>query len=226
MDTCRTTTFVLIRKVLVFSISDVLCLDSRWWVHLVHLATQSTSRPSSWHEPFGCVTVPVSCFLHSSADNYRSVKNAGSSNDSNTCHPHSVPLIVPIPFHKAPVLFHLWFWFYSTHDPAHGPHFNPLMVPILFHSSLVPRPRPKIGKGAWCQLQRFPYVLCQQSTFGVEESRSSIANWRAQWKKGITVFDNPKRSKVNKHFPCQANYQGIGLTVETVYCWNSALLSC
>ena len=25
-------------------------------------------------------------------------------------------------------------------------------------------------------------------------------NWRAQWKKGITVFDEPKRSKVNKAF--------------------------
>ena len=25
-------------------------------------------------------------------------------------------------------------------------------------------------------------------------------NWRAQWKKGITVFDNPKRSKVNTTF--------------------------
>ena len=43
--------------------------------------------------------------------------------------------------------------------------------------SLVPRPHPKIGKGAWCYLQRFPYVLCQQSSFGVEESRSSIANY-------------------------------------------------
>ena len=43
--------------------------------------------------------------------------------------------------------------------------------------SLVPRPHPKIGKGAWCYLQIFPYVLCQQSSFGVEESRSSIANY-------------------------------------------------
>ena len=43
--------------------------------------------------------------------------------------------------------------------------------------SLVPRPHPKIGKGAWCHLQIFPYVLCQQSSFGVEESRSSIANY-------------------------------------------------
>ena len=44
-------------------------------------------------------------------------------------------------------------------------------------TSLVPRPHPKIGKGAWCYLQIFPYVLCQQSSFGVEESRSSIANY-------------------------------------------------
>ena len=44
-------------------------------------------------------------------------------------------------------------------------------------ASLVPRPHPKIGKGAWCYLQIFPYVLCQQSSFGVEESRSSIANY-------------------------------------------------
>ena len=27
-----------------------------------------------------------------------------------------------------------------------------------------------------------------------------IYNWRAQWKKGITVFDDSKRSKVNKAF--------------------------
>ena len=45
---------------------------------------------------------------------------------------------------------------------------QPLVQPLV---SLVPRPHPKIGKGAWCHLQRFPYVLCQQSLFGVEESR-------------------------------------------------------
>ena len=44
-------------------------------------------------------------------------------------------------------------------------------------SSLVPRPHPKLGKGAWCYLQIFPYVLCQQSSFGVEESCSSITNY-------------------------------------------------
>ena len=37
--------------------------------------------------------------------------------------------------------------------------------------SLVPRPR---TKRAWSHLQKFPYVLCQQSSFGVEESRLSI----------------------------------------------------
>ena len=49
--------------------------------------------------------------------------------------------------------------------------------PFMETCSLVPRPHPKIGKGAWCYLQTFPYVLCQQSSFGVEESRSSIANY-------------------------------------------------
>ena len=43
--------------------------------------------------------------------------------------------------------------------------------------SLVPRPCPKIGKRAWSHLQKFPYVLCQQSSFGVEESCSSITNY-------------------------------------------------
>ena len=40
-----------------------------------------------------------------------------------------------------------------------------------------PGPTQKIGKGAWCHLQKFPYVLCQQSLFGIEESRSSITNY-------------------------------------------------
>ena len=43
--------------------------------------------------------------------------------------------------------------------------------------SLVPRPHPQIRKGAWCYLQKFPYVLCQQSSFGVQESRLSISNY-------------------------------------------------
>ena len=30
------------------------------------------------------------------------------------------------------------------------------------HTSLVPRPHPKIGKGAWCHLQTFPYVPSQE----------------------------------------------------------------
>ena len=47
----------------------------------------------------------------------------------------------------------------------------------VLEASLVPRPHPKIGKGAWCYLQIFLCVLCQQSLFGVEESRSSIANY-------------------------------------------------
>ena len=50
-------------------------------------------------------------------------------------------------------------------------------MPSRVLPSLVPRPHPKIGKGAWCYLQIFLYVLCQQSSFGVEESRSSIANY-------------------------------------------------
>ena len=53
---------------------------------------------------------------------------------------------------------------------------SPLHLPTCVWSSLVPRPCPKIGKGAWCYLQRFPYALCQQSLFGVEKSHSSIAN--------------------------------------------------
>ena len=32
------------------------------------------------------------------------------------------------------------------------------------HASLVPRPHPKIGKGAWCHLQTFPYVPSQHIT--------------------------------------------------------------
>ena len=39
-------------------------------------------------------------------------------------------------------------------------------------------PTPKIGKGTWCHLQKFPYVLCQQSLFGVEKSHSSITNYQ------------------------------------------------
>ena len=39
------------------------------------------------------------------------------------------------------------------------------MTPACAHSivvsSLVPRPRPKIGKGAWCHLQKLQYVLNQ-----------------------------------------------------------------
>ena len=57
---------------------------------------------------------------------------------------------------------------------AVGVHDYSLVQPLV---SLIPRPHPKIGKGAWCHLQRFPCVLCQQSSFGVEESRSSISNY-------------------------------------------------
>ena len=49
--------------------------------------------------------------------------------------------------------------------------------PDLPETSLVPRPHPKIGKGAWCHLQKFLYVLFQQSSFGVEESCLSITNY-------------------------------------------------
>ena len=34
----------------------------------------------------------------------------------------------------------------------------------LSSPSLVPRPHPKIGKGAWCHLQTFPYVPSQHIT--------------------------------------------------------------
>ena len=47
----------------------------------------------------------------------------------------------------------------------------------LSPTSLVPRPHPKVWKRAWCHLQEFPYVLCQQSLLGVEESRFSITNY-------------------------------------------------
>ena len=40
--------------------------------------------------------------------------------------------------------------------------------------SLIPRSCPEL---AWCHLQSFLYVLCQQSLFGVDESRSSISNY-------------------------------------------------
>jgi len=35
-------------------------------------------------------------------------------------------------------------------------------------SSLIPMPHPKIGERVWSHLQKFLYVLCQQSSFGVE----------------------------------------------------------
>ena len=41
-----------------------------------------------------------------------------------------------------------------------------------------PGPTPKIRKGAWSHLHKFPYVLCQHSSFGVEESCSSITNYQ------------------------------------------------
>ena len=58
--------------------------------------------------------------------------------------------------------------------------------------SLVPRPRPKIGKRACSHLQKFLYVLCQQSSFGVEESRSSIANYYIldMWIKVVDSLQN------------------------------------
>ena len=31
--------------------------------------------------------------------------------------------------------------------------------------------------GAWSHLENFPYVLCQQFSFGVDESRSSITKF-------------------------------------------------
>ena len=51
-----------------------------------------------------------------------------------------------------------------------------LLRTLMQRISLVPRPHPKFGERAWSHLQKFLYVLCQQSSFGVEESRSSIAN--------------------------------------------------
>ena len=47
------------------------------------------------------------------------------------------------------------------------------------HSTVLassPGPVQKLGR-AWSNLQKFPYVLCQQSSFGVEESCSSIINY-------------------------------------------------
>ena len=35
---------------------------------------------------------------------------------------------------------------------------------MCVEDSLVPRPHPKIGKGAWCYLQIFPYVPSQHIT--------------------------------------------------------------
>ena len=35
------------------------------------------------------------------------------------------------------------------------------IVLYIFIGTLVPRPHPKIGKGAWCYLQTFSYVLSQ-----------------------------------------------------------------
>ena len=41
---------------------------------------------------------------------------------------------------------------------------------LMIRASLVPRPHPKIGKGAWSH-------LCKQFLFGVDKSRSSISNY-------------------------------------------------
>ena len=71
---------------------------------------------------------------------------------------------------------------YAQLSPLY-PSLYPYVTHVMNYSrpstcSLVPMPRPKIGKRAWSNLQKFSYVLCQQSSFGVEESRSSITNER------------------------------------------------
>ena len=44
-------------------------------------------------------------------------------------------------------------------------------------------------------------------------------NWRALWKKGITVFDDPKRSKVNKAFSSSNKFSRLKFNS-----WNCVLL--
>lgn len=114
-----------------FHLLICLCLDPSWWAYLVHLAIQSTFKPSSWHEPFDCVTVLVLCFLHSSADNCRSVNHV-----EITCDPHSVSLMVPVPVHLVSISFHLWSPFHSTSPQfctTCDPHSVPLTISIPFH---------------------------------------------------------------------------------------------
>ena len=51
-----------------------------------------------------------------------------------------------------------------------------ILSPSYMYVALSPGPTQKIGERVWSPLQKFPYVLCQQSS-GVEESHSSIANY-------------------------------------------------
>ena len=81
--------------------------------------------------------------------------------------------IVPKPHPHPCSICGNWLWYLSLSALSTMKHAVKL---IMVNISLVPRPRPKIGERAWSHLQKFPYVLCQQSSFGVEESRSSIAN--------------------------------------------------
>ena len=65
--------------------------------------------------------------------------------------------------------------------------------------------------------------------------QSSKYNWRAQWKIGITVFDNLKRSKVNKEFllPCKTTrlnfnstqFQLLNFSLESLFEDENALLT-
>ena len=49
----------------------------------------------------------------------------------------------------------LLFWAQCAHAQSN---------PFYIATSLVPRPRPKIGERAWSHLQKFPYVLCQRDS--------------------------------------------------------------
>ena len=68
------------------------------------------------------------------------------------------------------------------------------MRTVQYPPSLVPRPRPKIGERAWSHLQKFPYVLCQQSSFGVEESHRPLPITTFLTREGSRLVPRPLKN--------------------------------
>ena len=73
-------------------------------------------------------------------------------------------------------------------------------APCAMHNSLFSGSCQMVPRPCWVLRVPCECTVHISTSVHVKATFHSMNNWRAQWKNGITVFDNPKRSKVNETF--------------------------